>query len=523
MVVNTKKMNKKRVRSGLPWIALGLLILIVVVGYAFNPTMRTLLQSVRKSVDYAPISPDPVEADQSPRDPVLSLPPHPAPLKKDETLMQIEARLRKEYDQKLNTELAKEREKAKVGREETQEPTPPVVMFAMPRGIVSDITNLSNGIPLRTEVLYDTGETALEERQLHDSYTATYQLKMRIPRPTISILDIEKATPELSKILPGFTALFPLGFVSPAHEMLYRNKISDLRTNSRQLGALLSKPNAYDCNTILHLTNKKGRKVFFMQADMDAILKGSDGDRAPVMPASQVDSIDYDPFTVYQWAKTGKAPNPMIAGWERRIAIGKKELDAPAITPERKAWVNERLVMLKAAIEAMKKRSYLISAHDPYIVLPLSILKDAKDPYAPKVGDYAVVISGRKIYPCLVGDAGTDTQVGEASARMAVALVPGWNITQKAVAYPGVSYLVFPGSREVATAVPDHKKWGAKCLTLLGEIGGLGNSYELHDWTTPARAPVPVPPPADTKPPAPPEKKDPAPSPKPARNLNPQD
>jgi hypothetical protein len=106
---------------------------------------------------------------------------------------------------------------------------------------------------------------------------------------------------------------------------------------------------------------------------------------------------------------------------------------------------------------------------------------------------------------------------------MASALVSGWNSAQKAVGHPGVCYLVFPGSREVDTAVPDHKKWGAKCLTLLGEIGGLGNGYELHDWTIPARAPVPVPPPADTKPPAPPEKKDPASSPKPARNPNSQD
>ena len=523
MFLNTKKMNKKRVRSGLSWIALGLLILTLVVGYSFNPTMRTLLQSVRKSVDYAPISPDPVEANETPQAPVLFPQPAADPVHTDEPLKQIEAKLRKEYDQKLKSELAKEREKARVGREETQEPTPPVVMFALPREIVSDITNLSNGIPLRTEVLYDTGVTALEEVQLHDSYTATYQLKMRIPRPAISILDIEKATPELSKILPGFTALFPLGFVSPAHETLYRNKISDLRTNSRQLGVLLSKPNAYDCNTILHLSNKKGRRVFFMQADMDAILKGSDGDRAPVMPASQVDSIAYDPFTAYHWRKVGKAPNPMIAGWERRVAIGKKEIDAPAITPEKKAWVDERLAMLKAAIEAMKKRSYLISAYDPYIVLPISILKDAKDPYAPKVGDYAVVIYGRKIYPCIVGDAGTDTQVGEASAKMASTLVSGWNSTQKAVGYPGVSYLVFPGSREVDTTPPDHKKWSAKCLTLLEEIGGLGNGYKYHDWTIPARAPVPDPAPAAGKPPATPEKKDPAPPPKPARNPNSQD
>ena len=523
MFLNTKKMNKKRVRSGLSWIALGLLILTLVVGYSFNPTMRTLLQSVRKSVDYAPISPDPVEANETPQAPVFFPQPATDPVHTDEPLKQIEAKLRKEYDQKLKSELAKEREKARVGREETQEPTPPVVMFALPREIVSDITNLSNGIPLRTEVLYDTGVTALEEVQLHDSYTATYQLKMRIPRPAISILDIEKATPELSKILPGFTALFPLGFVSPAHETLYRNKISDLRTNSRQLGVLLSKPNAYDCNTILHLSNKKGRRVFFMQADMDAILKGSDGDRAPVMPASQVDSIAYDPFTAYHWRKVGKAPNPMIAGWERRVAIGKKEIDAPAITPEKKAWVDERLAMLKAAIEAMKKRSYLISAYDPYIVLPISILKDAKDPYAPKVGDYAVVIYGRKIYPCIVGDAGTDTQVGEASAKMASTLVSGWNSTQKAVGYPGVCYLVFPGSREVDTTPPDHKKWSAKCLTLLEEIGGLGNGYKYHDWTIPDRAPVPDPAPAAGKPPATPEKKDPAPPPKPARNPNSQD
>jgi Fungal chitosanase of glycosyl hydrolase group 75 len=463
-------MNRKKVENGLLWIALAVVTLIGAVLALSNPTLKNLF--VGKPEAIGPL-PELVTAGDA-----------------DETIRQIEAKLRAEYDIRLKSDLVKEMEKARAGDEGKEEPLSTTAMLQMPRGIVSDITNLSNGIPLRTEVLYGTGETALEEIQLHDSYTATYQLKMRIPRPAINIVDIEKATPELSKILPGLTSFFPLGSVSPLYEALYRNKISDLRTNSSQLGALLSKPSAYDCNTILHLKNEKGRKIFFMQADMDAILKGSDGDRAPVMPASQVDSITYDPFSAYNWRKLGKAPNPMIAGWERRIAVGKKELAAPEITPERKQLAAERIAVMENAIEAMKKRSYLISAFDPYIVLPISVLKDVKDPFAPKIGDYAVVIHGRKIYPCIVGDAGTDAQVGEASARMAVALVPGWNSALKPVAYPGVSYLVFPGSREAETAVPDHGKWGEKCLALLQEVGGFGDAYEYHNWIAPVPAPT---------------------------------
>lgn len=476
-------------------------MLIGTVLASFNPAVRNLVVGGPEKKDAAKeVAPE-----------------TPPPIHADDTVQQIEAKLRAEYDLRLQSELAREKEKARAADEAKMEPPSPGQMFEMPRGIVSDITNLSNGIPLRTEVLYGNGETAMEEVQLHDSYTATYQLKMRIPRPAINILDIEKATPELSKVLPGLTALFPLGFVSPWHETLYRNKISDIRTNSRQLGALLSKANAYDCNTILHLSDEKGRKVFFMQADMDSILKGSDGDRAPVMPASQVDSIDYDPFTAYHWRKTGKAPNPMIAGWERRIALGKKELAAPEITPERKKWAEDRIAMMENAIEAMKKRSYLISAHDPYIVLPIGVLKNEQDPYAPKIGDYAVVIHGRKIYPCIVGDAGSDINVGEASARIAVALVPEWNVAQKPVAYPGVSYLVFPGSREADTAAPDHGKWKEKCLALLKEIGGIGDAYECHDWTAPAPAP------AKGKPETPAKKVEPASPPKRADTPESQD
>lgn len=461
-------MNRKKGQSGLPWIVLGTTIFIGTVLTSFNPTVRTLLQGGSQKKDLE----EPKVRSKSQR-----------PIQPGKVTDPIEAKLRAEYHLRLETELAKELVKARALDRVQKEQSAPKVILEMPQGVVTDITNLSNGIPLRTEILYGSGETAMEEIQLHDSYTAQYQLKMRVPRPAIRISEIEIGTPDLSKILPGFRAMFPTGFVSPWHETLYRNKVSEIRANSKQLNLMMSKPDAYDCNTILHLKSEKGRKVFFMQADMDAILKGSDGDRLPEMTASHVQSIQYDPFTAYHWRKTGNKPNPMIAEWERRIAIGRTELKEPALTPARKAWVEERIAMLNSGIEAMKKRGYLISAHDPYIVLPIGLIIDKEDPFAPKIGDYAVVIHGRTIYPCIVGDRGADSTVGEASALLAAQLNPEWKPGSKAVAYPRVSYVVFPGTAETNPEPPEYDKWMKKCYTLLGEIGGFGNGFQYHKWT----------------------------------------
>jgi hypothetical protein len=394
----------------------------------------------------------------------------------------LEKNLREEYEKKLKSKIDLETVKIKDKMLNDISPHPPSFIFEKPQGILSDITDISNGLPLRTEIVYGDGDTALREINSIDSYTATFQLKLRLPRAATNLTEIEDGTTGLRKILPGFNSLFPRGFVSPWHQNIYQNKVSQIRQHSKQLAAILAKHDAYDCNTILHLQSEKGRKVFYMQADLDATLKGADGDRLAEMPLAQVDSISYDPFTAYHWRKTGTNPNPMIAGWERRIAIGGKELEMPTITAERKAWVQERIAMLQNGIDAMKRRSYLISAYDPYIVLPLCILKDVKDPYAPKIGDYAVVIHENKIYPCIVGDRGSDTKVGEASARLAQQLNAGWKNGKKAVKAPIVSYLVFPESRDTDTSVPDYLKWEKKCLALLNEIGGLGKSYELHRW-----------------------------------------
>jgi hypothetical protein len=46
-----------------------------------------------------------------------------------------------------------------------------------------------------------------------------------------------------------------------------------------------------------------------------------------------------------------------------------------------------------------------------------------------------------------------------------------------------VSYVVFPGSREKKNGPPDYEIWRQKCHELLQEIGGLGNGYQLHQWT----------------------------------------
>jgi hypothetical protein len=462
---SNRKMSRLKIPNHMKWGFVGLLLLIVAVATAWKLNLRRLICHETTSKSQAPLLTEKGEVGD-----------HDAA---------IHEKLREEYEKRLQSELAIELEKLKAKGLDHEEPTPPSFIFEKPMGIVSDITNLSNGIPLRTEVVYGDGDIALAEMQSHDSYTATYQLKLRIPRPATSIAEIEKATPGLRKILPGFESLFPLGFVSPWHQRLYQNKISHIRNHSKQLGELLSKPNVYDCNTILHLRSAKGRKVLFMQADLDATLKGADGDRLAQIPAAQIESMHYDPFTAYHWKKISNRPNPMIAGWERRIAIGRKELEEPKLSAERKLWVEERIAMLQAGITAMKQRSYLISAYDPYIILPLSMLKDAKDPYSPKIGDYALVIHGSRIYPCIVGDKGSDINIGEASARLAMQLNSDWRDGNKAVKLPVVSYLVFPESRDTDTSVPNYGKWKQKCLMLLNEIGGLGSGIELHQWTDP--------------------------------------
>lgn len=407
-----------------------------------------------------------------------------------------ERTLREEIDglRKAVAEFEKRRE------EEGLRPEPPEETAL---GSVADVRKLRSGIPFKTEIHIGKGGIASVERKDDESYTAFYSLFLRVPTPAKTMVELETTNSNLSKILPGLPALVEKAEVSSWYRKIYENKTSRVRRDANLLNELLTKHNYYDCETILNLRSAEGRRVFFMQAEMDVVSDGSDGDRLPSMPDAIVNSTHYQPFTSYGWKKRGKTPNPMIRGWEQRIKNGEKELAAPATTAERKTWLRNRIAYLKKGIEDLKNRSFLIAEYDPFIVIPVNLLT-ANDPFAPKVGDFAVVVHESKVYPAIVGDGGPTFKVGEASLRMAKEINPNASPYSRPVSDLKVSYVVFPGSRDEERGPPDYEHIRQRCHDLLGEIGGLGDGYQLHVWQDllPKPEPVTEPEPADATVPA---------------------
>jgi Fungal chitosanase of glycosyl hydrolase group 75 len=410
---------------------------------------------------------------------------------------QIRSDLEKQYDERMAA-LQKSHEDALKQLSE-KSPVPANDIPDTELGTLTDVRKLRSGIPFKTEVKIEKGGIASKERTDDASYTASYQLSLRLPTPAKTIAELESTSPDLSKILPGLPPLVEKAEVSSWFIKLYENKATRVRRDANTLNELLTKHNIYDCETILHMKAANGRKIFFMQAEMDVVSDGSDGDRLAQMPDEIVNSTHYQPFTSYGWPKKSQTPNPMIAGWERRIATAQKELAAPATTASRKTWLRNRIQYLKKGIDDLKGRSFLIADYDPFIVIPINVF-DSNDPFAPKVGDYAVVIYGKKLYPCIVGDGGPTFKVGEASLRMAKELNPKASSYSRPVSDLKVSYVVFPGSRDAVKGPPDYEKWRQRCHELLGEIGGIGEGYQLHKWqdllpkpTPPIPSPLPDP------------------------------
>ena len=489
-------------KRGIPWLrASALVISAGAVAFLFTPAGQRLFQK-EKPDDAGPV----VTASDS-----------------EDIQRQFESRHREEVE-RMEADFQREREAlkkqleeaARTSRAEASEPEPPLSEHTARSG--GDVRTLRSGIPFKSEVKVEKGDIASKERKDDGSYVAEYTLRLRVPEPSKTLDQLQTVNPKLSALLPGLPAMMEKPEVSRWFFALYDNKTKRVRQNANRLNELLTKHNYYDCETILNLSHpQSGRKVFLLQAEMDVVSDGSDGDRLASMPDEIVNSTHYQPFTSYGWPKKTNVVNPMVSGWEKRIAAANKELADSKTTSERKTWLRDRIKYLKRGIEDMKSRSFLIADYDPFIVIPVNLL-GASDPFAPKVGDYAVVVHGDKIYPSIVGDGGPTFKVGEASLRMAKQINPRASSYSRPESNLVVTYLVFPGSRDETKGPPDYEKWRTRCDELLKECGGLGAGAELHRWQNLLPDPAPPPPPPATPgaPPAPAPESTPASLPAPA-------
>lgn len=465
-----------------------LVVMVAVLGLLFTPLPARIKRGLKDVF--------------SPKPEIVKVPADEGDIRR-----QIESRLRIEMEQAYDRQVdaIKKAADKKVEDAKREQDAPPASDFT--QSSEGDIRNLRAGIPLKTEVKIEKGGLASKERITRDSYVAEYTLKLRLPAPARTMAELETSNPKLGALLPGLAPMVAQAEVSPWYFKLYDNKAERLKQDATALNELLTKHNLYDCETILNLRAPGGRKVFLLQAEMDVVADGSDGDRLATMPDEVVNSSNYQPFTSYGWPKRSQTPNPMIAGWERRIAAAEKEIADRATTAERKKWLRERVAFLRKGIADLKSRSFLVAEYDPFIVIPVNILGSGSDPFAPNVGDYALVVFGEKIVPAVVGDGGPTYKVGEASLRIAKELNSRATPYNRPVSDLKVTYLVFPGSRDAERGPPNYEAWRSRCQTLVQEIGGLGPGFQIHEWKDLLAPPPPVPAPGPVPPaqgPAPP-------------------
>jgi hypothetical protein len=372
--------------------------------------------------------------------------------------------------------------------EPTVEPDPVMVEKPIPSkehfvGTKGDMVRMSKGFQFDYSFETSKGELASVEREDKKSYVAEYKLKVRLPKASTSLDELSAVNSKLPEVLPGLEGMLESAKVSDFYYTLYENKVKRLEREVTKLNELSTKHNFYDCETILNLTHQEsGRKMLLLQGDMDVVSDGSDGDRLAEMPEEIVNSTHYQPFTSYGWKKLTDTPNPMVAGWKKRIGNAKREIADKKTTDYRKSWLKARLKKLQRGIDDMEARSFLIAEYDPFIVMPVNVITNRSDAHAARAGDYAVVIVDDVIYPAIVGDGGPTFKVGEASLRMAKQINENASPYSRPVSDLTVTYLVFSNSRDLPASQPNYETWRERCAELLEEVGGLGDGYELFEW-----------------------------------------
>ncbi len=378
-------------------------------------------------------------------------------------------------------------------------PFPPVLPEKLNTGTFEQFTALGKGLHLRSSLNIGPGSTASRDRKKSQAYQICLGMQLMLPHAA-DAHELLYANPELPKVLRHYSKLMETARVSRWFHALYLHKQNHARRALASLSQPIDRHNFYDTDTILELVAPGSRRrVLWMQADMDVVSDGSDGDRLPTMPESIRKSDHYQPMTSYRWRKKTATPNPLLPGWEARLSrlLKEKPRNAAAIDSARRV------------IWDIKRYSYLLAQYDPFIVVPLVMKEGRDETFRPQPGDYAVVIVGKKVYPALVGDYGPRYKAGEASLRLGKLINSKADVYARPVSSLGVSYLIFPHTKESENGPIDYERLNRRCRELLDELGGLGEDaqfVEVEDLLAPkppppdSQKPAQEPPPAAVKP-----------------------
>ncbi len=350
-------------------------------------------------------------------------------------------------------------------------PFPPALPERVEPGNFEHLNSISPGANLNSNIHFHPGTTAAQDRTKREAYQVNISLNMFMPHAAQGE-ELLHANPQLNKVLAQFPALMEKARVSQWYHALYLHKQNRIRKNAATITNLLDRHNFYDTDTILEIdAPTTGRKVLWIQADMDVVSDGSDGDRLPTMPEDIRKSTHYQPSTSYRWKKRTDRQNPLLPGWQERLAkLRKNPRD------NKDAIKHAELV-----IADLKRYSFLLAQYDPFIVIPLTVKSGKDNGFRPEPGDYAAVVVGNRVFPAIVGDFGPRFKTGEASLRLCKEVNPNAKVYARAVSDLGVSYIVFPGSAEEEKGPIDYARLNSCVRELLNEVGGLGAEAKFEE------------------------------------------
>jgi Fungal chitosanase of glycosyl hydrolase group 75 len=400
-------------------------------------------------------------------------------------------------------------------------PTPTPLPEAFIPSSRMETARLFNSLELHSKVVTVEGPPASAGRKNPDAYQLDLELKVAVPRAAQTIEELADTDPEIGSALPGLKDQLASAKVSKFYYGLYQLKVDAINRLLARLDQLISRHNFFDCNTILEIQDAKSlRKALLIQSDMDVNADGSDSDRQLDVDGS---STNFQPYTSYRWPKKTEKPSQFLPEREAKLKQLQADYDSKGTSPDKKKSLKDQIEQMQREIADLKKYSYLISKNDPFVVLPGFMLRQPTHPFAPKLGDYAVVIYKGTIYPALLGDVGPSYKIGEGSLRISAQLDPRSNPYNRPSSNLNITYLIFPGSAEDQPGPPNLKRLHDKCAALLGELGGYGGP--LWQWEDLLAQPSPSPSPSASpqssasSTPNPSGSTAPSPSPKPSANA----